>query len=124
MLVATRAIAEDEEVLFDYGKERVPQSKVHRWLSANEPVLRMGELIDKLDAGAVRALLENMLDRRENSLQVAFLQGATPLQRPELFELLGRLLREAAELWSLNLGEIELSAAQCDDLSRGWASRR
>ena len=67
MLVATRAIAEDEEVLFDYGKERIPQSKVHRWLSANEPVLRMGELIDKLDAGAVRALLENMLDRgREN----------------------------------------------------------
>ena len=118
MLVATRAIAEDEEVLFDYGKERVPQSKVHRWLSANEPVLRMGELIDKLDAGAVRALLENMLDRRENSLQVAFLQGATPLERPELFELLGRLLREAPKLWSLNLGEIELSAAQCDDLAR------
>ena len=80
MLVATRAIAEDEEVLFDYGKERILQSKVHRWLSANEPVLRMGELIDKLDAGAVRALLESMLDRRENSLQVAFLQGATPLE--------------------------------------------
>ena len=117
MLVATRAIAEDEEVLFDYGKERVPQSKVHRWLSANEPVLRMGELIDKLDAGAVRALLENMLDRRENSLQVAFLQGATPLQRPELFDLLGRLLREAPKLWSLNLGEIELSAEQCEALT-------
>ena len=120
MLIASRDIAADEEILFDYGSERMKAGAVSRaaeWLDSRSAVLRLGELIRKEDVGEVRRLLERLLSHAcRDTLQVAFLQGATPLASPELFPLLERLLRETG-VFSVNLGEIRLSDEQCGALA-------
>lgn len=120
MLIARREIEIDEEILFDYGSERMRVgggSRVGAWLESAPAVLRLGELVAKEDAAAVRALFEGVLaGSARGTLQVAFLHGATPLQHAEDFPLLGRLLREAS-IWSVNLGEIRFSDEQCESLA-------
>lgn len=119
MLIASRDIAADEEVYFDYNSERMKvgtASRAAEWLDSRSPVLRLGELIRKEDPGEVRQLLERVLAQCRGTLQVAFLQGATPLASAELFPLLERLLRET-DVFSVNLGEIRLSDEQCGALA-------
>ena len=115
MLVALRPIMPDEEIVFDFSRERWYSSELLTgFLQSSSVVLRLGELVNKLEATAVVNALQKVLASRK-PIQVAFLQGATPLQTPEGFKLLCALLTRCP-VWSLNLGEIEFSEAQHERL--------
>ena len=53
---------------------------------------------------------------RKTGAQVAFLQGMVPLQHDDLFPRLTDLLTQSP-IWSVNLGELRFSDAQCAKLA-------
>ena len=92
MLVALRPIEEDEEIVFDFSKERwYSRDLLPAFLQSASVVLRLGELVNKLDKRAVFGALQRILESGK-PIQIAYLQGATPLQTPEGFKLLCTLL--------------------------------
>ena len=73
------------------------------------------QLINKKDPLQVRYLMMNLI-RQRMPVQVAFLQGAVPLQNDDLFPRLLDLLTHCP-VWSLNVGELRFSEAQCTRLA-------
>ena len=90
--------------------------KVQSFLQTRPSVLHLDELINKKDAEQVRFVLQALLDHG-TPIQVAFLQGAVPLQSPALFAKLEEFLC-ACPVWSLNLGELRFSDEQCRALGK------
>ena len=74
------------------------------------------QLINKKDPQHVAFLFQQLLIHR-TPIQVAFLQGAVPLQQSQHFAKLGELLC-SCPIWSVNLGELRFSEEQCADLSK------
>jgi hypothetical protein len=84
-------------------------------LEMRPAVLHADEIINKKDQTQVRYLLTELL-RQKVPVQVAFLQGAVPLQNEALFPRLLQLLT-TCPVWSINLGEIRFSEEQCAKLA-------
>jgi hypothetical protein len=101
----------------------IPASVLRRldafFASGETQVLHLDHLIKKLDAPQLRLVLERAM-RAEPSVQVAFLQGALPLQGA-LFPLLLKWI-ELGHLWALNLGELNFSAPQMGALERSLSA--
>ena len=90
--------------------------RVEAFFSSGETaVLHLDHLIKKLDASQLQLVMERALTATP-AVQVAFLQGALPLQGG----LFSRLLRwiERGDLWALNLGELNFSVPQLAALER------
>ena len=84
-------------------------------LETRPSVLHADEIINKKDQTQVRYLLLELL-RQKVPVQVAFLQGAVPLQTESIFPRLLQLLT-TCPLWSINLGELRFSEEQCEKLA-------
>ncbi|KAL1518540.1 hypothetical protein AB1Y20_002829 [Prymnesium parvum] len=97
----------------------VPSScehKVTAFVIARPAVLHVDEILNnKKDPLQVRFLLHRLIKQRV-PVQVAFLQGALPLQQPDLFPRLLNFLTQCP-VWSVNLGELRFSEAQCKQLA-------
>ena len=89
--------------------------KVQHFLQSGISILRLDEIINKKDAQQVAYVLEQM-GAHNTAIQVAFLQGATPLQQPMLFAKLLEFLHTKM-LWCVNLGEMQFTEAQAQSLS-------
>ena len=73
----------------------------------------------KTSSSAVEHFLRACIDTK--SVQVAFLQGAVPLQTNLiLFQLLLSLITQT-KIWSINLGELTFSPKQMDSLKKALA---
>ena len=95
-------------------RERLSTSvarRVQAYLQARSAVLHLDELINKKDPLQVGYLLQRLL-LHQSPVQVAFLQGAIPLQNSATFARLLEFL-EQCPVWSVNLGELRFSEEQC-----------
>lgn len=102
------------------GREQsVPSScerKVTAFVVSRPAVLHIDEVLNnKKDPFQVRFLLQRLIKRRV-PVQVAFLQGALPLQQPDIFPRLLNFLIQCP-VWSVNLGELRFSESQCKQLA-------
>lgn len=97
----------------------VPSScafKVMSFVVARPAVLHIDEILNnKKDPLQVRFLLQKLIKQRV-PVQVAFLQGALPLQQPDVFPRLLTFLVQCP-VWSVNLGELRFSESQCKQLA-------
>ena len=91
------------------------QRKVKSFLETRPAVLHADEIINKKKEIEVRYLLQELL-RHRMPVQVAFLQGAVPLQSDSVFPRLLELLVQCP-VWSINLGELRFSEEQCSKLA-------
>ena len=89
--------------------------KVMAFIEQRPAVLHNDELINKKDPLQVRYLMERLL-KYKMPVQVAFLQGMVPLQDDILFPRLLDFLTQCP-VWSVNLGELRFSEAQCSRLA-------
>ena len=90
--------------------------KIEAFVQSREPVLHIDEVLNnKKDVHQVRLLFQRLLEEKV-PVQVCFLQGAIPLQGDAAFAQLMRLLHECS-VWSINLGELRFSEAQCAKLA-------
>ena len=89
--------------------------RVQAFLQARATVLHCDDIINKKDPVQVGYLLQKLLQHR-SPVQVAFLQGAIPLQNTNLFPRLLDFL-QLCPVWSVNLGELRFSEEQCGKLA-------
>ena len=88
--------------------------KIEAFVQSREPVLHIDEVLNnKKDVHQVRLLFQRLLEEKV-PVQV-FLWGAI-LQGDAAFAQLMRLLHECS-VWSINLGELRFSEAQCAKLA-------
>ena len=99
----------------DHGVTVSVIRKVQTFLQSRQAVMHLDLLINKKDPLEVRYLMHHVLAQRM-PVQVAFLQGAVPLQHDDLFPRLLDLL-ERCPVWSLNIGELRFSEQQCARLA-------
>ena len=88
---------------------------VKTFLELRPAVLHLDELINKKNETQVRYLMQELL-RQRAPVQVAFLQGAVPLQTDNLFPRLLQMLT-TCPVWSINLGELRFTEDQCEKLA-------
>ena len=89
--------------------------KLQAFLQARPGVLHLDEIINKKDPMQVGRLV-NELMKHQIPIQVAFLQGAIPLQTTAIFPRLLEFLL-TCPVWSVNLGELRFSEEQCSKLA-------
>ena len=95
-------------------RDKLPASvmrRVQAFLQARSAVLHLDDIINKKDPQQVNYLLQRLL-QHQSPVQVAFLQGAIPLQNPTVFPRLLEFLQQCP-VWSVNLGELRFSEEQC-----------
>lgn len=92
-------------------------NKIAAFVIARPAVLHVDEILNnKKDPMQVRRLLPTLIKQRV-PVQVAFLQGTLPLQHRDLFPWLLAFLLQCP-VWSVNLGELRFSEAQCRQLAQ------
>lgn len=97
--------------------ELIPASvarRVESWsASPSTAVLHLDDLVKKLDVNQLRYVLNKAI-AAEPPVQVAYLQGALPLQGPFFSTLLDWL--KMGHIWAVNLGELNFSRPQMSAL--------
>ena len=89
--------------------------KMQAFLQGRPGVLHLDEIINKKDPMQVRRLMDELM-KHQIPIQVAFLQGAIPLQTTAIFPRLLEFLL-TCPVWSVNLGELRFSEVQCKELA-------
>lgn len=89
--------------------------RLQAFLQARPGVLHLDEIINKKDPMQVGKLMSE-LAKHQIPIQVAFLQGAIPLQTTSIFPRLLEFLL-TCPVWSVNLGELRFSEEQCSKLA-------